>query len=94
VLRRRVDVRWRIVPEEITRLRRTQLELLRQAAPKLKPGGVLVYSTCSLEPEENSEVVTEFLAAQAGFKLETERQLLPFADQVDGAFVAVLKKLS
>jgi 16S rRNA (cytosine967-C5)-methyltransferase len=94
VLRRRVDVRWRIVPEEITRLRRIQLELLLQAAPKLKPGGVLVYSTCSLEPEENSEVVTEFLAAQAGFKLETERQLLPFADQVDGAFVAVLKKLS
>jgi 16S rRNA (cytosine967-C5)-methyltransferase len=94
VLRRRVDLRWRIVPEEITRLRHTQLELLQQAAPKLKPEGVLVYSTCSLEPEENSEVVKEFLAAQAGFKLETERQLLPFADQVDGAFVACLKKLS
>jgi 16S rRNA (cytosine967-C5)-methyltransferase len=91
VMRRRVDLRWRIIPEEISRLQKTQLELLRQAATKLKPGGVLVYSTCSLEPEENSELVKQFLAAQPDFKLETERQLLPFADGVDGAYVARLK---
>jgi 16S rRNA (cytosine967-C5)-methyltransferase len=91
VMRRRVDLRWRISPEEISRLQKTQLELLRQAAPKLKPGGVLVYSTCSLEPEENSEVVKEFLREQQHFNLETERQLLPFVDGVDGAFVARLK---
>jgi 16S rRNA (cytosine967-C5)-methyltransferase len=91
VMRRRVDLRWRISPEEILRLTRTQLELLHQAAIKLKPGGVLVYSTCSLEPEENSKLVAQFLAANAGFKLETERQLLPFADGVDGAYVARLK---
>ena len=90
-MRRRVDLRWRISPEEILRLQKTQIELLNQAATKLKPGGVLVYSTCSLEPEENSEVVQKFLAANAGFKLETERQLLPFADTVDGAYVARLK---
>ena len=69
----------------------TQLDLLKLAATKLKPGGVLVYSTCSLEPEENSEVVKEFLREHADFKLETERQLLPFADNVDGAYVARLK---
>jgi len=91
VMRRRVDLRWRIIPEEISRLQKTQLELLRQAATKLKPGGVLVYSTCSLEPEENSELVKQFLAAQPDFKLEAERQLLPFADGVDGAYVARLK---
>ena len=62
-MRRRVDLRWRISPEEISRLRQTQLDLLKLAATKLKPGGVLVYSTCSLEPEENSDVVKEFLAA-------------------------------
>ena len=90
-MRRRVDLRWRISPEEIARLRKTQLDLLNLAATKLKPGGILVYSTCSLEPEENSEVVKEFLAANADFKLETERQLLPFADNVDGAYVARLK---
>ena len=91
VMRRRVDLRWRITAEEISRLQKTQLELLNQAATKLKPGGVIVYSTCSLEPEENSEVVKLFLTAQPNFQLETERQLLPFTDNVDGAYVAKLK---
>jgi len=92
VLRRRVDLRWRIQSAEIERLRVTQLDLLNQAAPKLKPGGVLIYSTCSLEPEENTEVVQRFLAANPAFKLETERQLLPFDADVDGAYVAKLIK--
>ena len=91
VLRRRVDLRWRVSPAEISRLRQTQLDLLKLAANKLKPGGVLVYSTCSLEPEENSEVVKEFLREHPGFKLESERELLPFADNVDGAYIARLK---
>ncbi|HSY75091.1 MAG TPA: 16S rRNA (cytosine(967)-C(5))-methyltransferase RsmB [Dongiaceae bacterium] len=90
VMRRRVDLRWRISPEEIFRLQQTQLDLLKLAAAKLKPGGVLVYSTCSLEPEENSEIVKEFLREHENFKLESERELLPFADNVDGAFVARL----
>jgi 16S rRNA (cytosine967-C5)-methyltransferase len=91
VMRRRVDLRWRISPEEILRLRQTQLDLLKLAATKLKPGGVLIYSTCSLEPEENNEVVKEFLREHDNFKLESERELLPFADNVDGAYVARLK---
>lgn len=88
VMRRRVDLRWRIRHEEIERLRAMQLGLLRQAASLLKPGGILVYSTCSLEPEENTEVVSEFLAAHGGFTLERQRELLPFVDQADGAYVA------
>jgi 16S rRNA (cytosine967-C5)-methyltransferase len=92
VMRRRVDLRWRISPEEISRLRQTQLDLLKLAATKLKSGGILVYSTCSLEPEENSEVVKEFLREHGDFKLESERELLPFADNVDGAFVVKLLK--
>lgn len=91
VMRRRVDLRWRIQPEEITRLQKTQLELLQGVAAKLKSGGVIVYSTCSLEPEENSGVVKQFLAAQPGFRLDGEFQLTPFADGVDGAYVARLK---
>ena len=90
VMRRRVDLRWRIQLEEILRLQQTQLVLLKRAAPKLKPGGVLVYSTCSLEPEENREVVQQFLHEHNNFKLESERELLPFRDTVDGAFVAAL----
>ena len=92
VMRRRVDLRWRIRQGEFKRLQQTQLDLLSQAAPKLKSGGTLVYSTCSLEPGENQEVVKEFLQAQKEFKLEAARELLPFADGVDGAFVARLKK--
>jgi len=90
VMRRRVDLRWRIRPEEINRLRGVQLELLAQAARLLKPRGTLVYSTCSLEPEENDQVITEFLQAHPGFRIEDRRELLPFIDHVDGAFVARL----
>jgi 16S rRNA (cytosine967-C5)-methyltransferase len=94
VMRRRVDLRWRISPQEILRLQKTQLDLLKLAATKLKSGGILIYSTCSLEPEENSEVVENFLREHKNFKLESERELLPFVEDVDGAFVARLKKLA
>jgi 16S rRNA (cytosine967-C5)-methyltransferase len=90
VLRRRVDARWRLRPEEIGRFAGTQLALLNRAAPMLKPGGTLVYSTCSLEPEENEGVVDQFLAAQPSFAVERQRTLLPFVERVDGAYVALL----
>jgi 16S rRNA (cytosine967-C5)-methyltransferase len=93
VMRRRVDLRWRIQPKEIQRLRKLQLDLLKQAAPRVKSGGILVYSTCSLEPEENAGVVKEFSSKHSEFTLEDERELLPFVDNVDGAFVARLKQL-
>jgi 16S rRNA (cytosine967-C5)-methyltransferase len=93
-MRRRVDLRWRVSAEEITRLQATQIDLLHRAAPLVKPGGVLVHSTCSLEPEENGDVVRAFLREHADFRLESERQLTPFADGVDGAFVARLVRMS
>ena len=92
VIRRRLDLRWRLRLEEIQRLRRAQLGLLEQAAAHLRPGGVLVYSTCSLEPEENRGVVDAFLAAQPGFSLQTDRELFPPDSQTDGAYVAVIQK--
>ena len=75
-------------------MRTVQLQLLRNAATLLNPGGILVYSTCSLEPEENREVVEQFLREQNRFKLDRERELLPFVDAVDGAFVARLVRSS
>jgi 16S rRNA (cytosine967-C5)-methyltransferase len=88
VMRRRVDLRWRIRLEEIHRLRITQSALLARAALQVKTGGIVVYSTCTLEPEENSQVVREFLNAHPSFRLAEERTLLPFVEGVDGAYVA------
>ena len=93
VLRRRVDLRWRIRAEEIERLRVQQLELLRKAAAQLAPKGTLIYSTCSLEPEENRQVVDAFLEVEKGFKFECDRELIPFKDGVDGAYVAKLVRV-
>lgn len=88
VLRRRVDLRWRIKPEEITRLRQVQFDLLGNAARLLKPGGAIVYSTCSLEPEENEELVADFLKSNPGFRMTSQQARLPFVDKTDGAYVA------
>ncbi|MFO1477683.1 MAG: 16S rRNA (cytosine(967)-C(5))-methyltransferase RsmB [Verrucomicrobiota bacterium] len=93
VLRRRVDLRWRLQPSEIDRLKNDQLQLLHRAAPLLKPGGFLVYSTCSIEPGENQDVVQSFLNQTPGFTLESQRDLHPAADHVDGAYVARLKRV-
>ncbi len=92
VMRRRVDLRWRIREAEISRLRATQLQLLSEALPQLKPGGTLVYSTCSLEPEENADLVREFVKENPTMHVQRERSLTPWTDHTDGAYVARLVK--
>lgn len=90
VLRRRVDLRWRVTPEEFTRLQGEQAGVLRRAAAFVKPGGVLVYSTCSLEPEENGGIVDAFLQENPAFTLEESGDVLPMRDGFDGAYAARL----
>ena len=92
VMRRRVDLRWRIKESEIIRLASKQLDLLETAAKQVRTGGVLIYSICSVEPEENEEVVRKFCEAEGDFRLEEERTLLPFRDGVDGAYVARFRR--
>lgn len=69
VLRRKPDIRWHLRPEQIAELSLLQLRLIRAAASKVVPGGKLVYSTCSLEREENEDLVAQFLAEQSDFAL-------------------------
>lgn len=94
VMRRRVDLRWRIEQAELKRLTDTQFQLLEKVAEQVKPGGTVVYSTCSLEPEENEELMRRFIATHPSFSIEHERALLPFNDGVDGAYVARLVRKS
>ena len=93
VIRRRVDVRWRLGAEEFRRMHDTQMALLRAVAPLLKNGGTLVYSTCSIEPEENEELVQRVTGEIPRLQFVESRQLLPFRDEVDGAFAARFQRV-
>ena len=90
VMRRRVDVRWRLTPADFMRMHKQQLQIVRALVPLLKPGGALVYSTCSLEPEENEQVVHAILSEFSFLKIGEEKSLLPFRDGFDGAYAARL----
>jgi 16S rRNA (cytosine967-C5)-methyltransferase len=90
VLRRRPDARWKFTVGSLTRLAGLQRRLLEGAAGQVRAGGRLVYSTCSLEPEENAQQVRQWLAAHRRFELAEERQLFPPRDGVDGAYAARL----
>jgi 16S rRNA (cytosine967-C5)-methyltransferase len=90
VMRRRVDVRWRLRPEDFERMQREQLRIFSALVPLLKPGGTLVYSTCSIEPEENEQVVQRTIQTFPVLKLDARESVLPFREQFDGAFAARL----
>ncbi len=90
VMRRRVDVRWRLLPKDFLRMPKQQFEIARAAIRLLKPGGVFVYSTCSLEPEENEELIGRLLNEFPGVRPAREESCLPFRDHFDGAFAARL----
>ena len=90
VIRRRVDVRWRLQPSDIDDLAAIQTEILNNALPCLKPGGRIVYSTCSIEDTENIELVKAFSVTH-GLKLGKTVRILPTEHGTDGAFAAVLR---
>lgn len=105
--RRHPDARWRIKPSDLAVLAALQRELLWATADVVLPGGLLVYSTCSLEPEENDEQVDAFLRARPGWSLEPppggavpdsvldagRLRVLPQRHGVDGAFAVRLRSV-
>lgn len=103
VVRRHPDIKLLRQKNDIAVLAREQLHLLAALWPLLKPGGVLLYATCSIFPEENTQVVSTFLAQHAdaqekkiqvtwGIEMEVGRQILPGMHQMDGFYYAVLIK--
>ena len=79
-LARHPDIRWRLSPDSVSKITRVQDRLLDSAAPLVRVGGLLIYSTCTLEPEENHSLVEGFLLRNPGFELEP-------SDTVDGEFL-------
>ncbi len=92
VLARRVEARWRLGPPDVSALAETQLHLLVSAAALVPPGGRVLYSTCSLEPEENDDRVALFLQGLGGTFREIERETLWPAPGRSGGFVALLER--
>ncbi len=92
VMRRRIDVRWRLQEEEFAELARTQRGIVESALRYLKPGGSVVYSTCSIDPEENQQVVKAVLADHPELEMIESRLVFPPKDQMDGAYAARLVK--
>jgi 16S rRNA (cytosine967-C5)-methyltransferase len=96
VLAKRIEARYRIRLETITELAKTQRELLEKAAVMLKPHGKICYSTCSVQKNENSDVVKNFLRRHNDFKLETEQLILPSVEKFDrdGGYTAIISRNS
>ncbi len=90
VIRRRVDVRWRLTPLDIEVMPERQRQMVERVVPLLKPGGTLVYSTCSLEPEENDLMAEALERAYPFLRLDAVERRLPHRDGTDGAFAARL----
>jgi 16S rRNA (cytosine967-C5)-methyltransferase len=106
-LRRRPDAKWRKTPQQLEQLQELQRELLDVAAPLVKQGGALVYSTCSLESEENEAQIESFLARFSDFEVEAAPDSLsgvatpdgylntfPHRHGCDGMFAAKLRRRS
>lgn len=91
VLGKRIDARWRVTPESITDLTKLQMEILENALHCLKLGGRMVYSTCSIDKEENTQLIHSFLKKFPHLTLESEHQILPHKDQTDGAYAACIR---
>lgn len=90
VIQRRVDVRWRLTEEELHRLTTLQKTILENAAYAVKRGGRLVYSTCSIDAEEDSLLVKDFLKSHPEWTLKEEKLILPHEEKSDGAYAALL----
>ena len=91
MIRRRCDAPWRYSERKQLDVSTLQLDILDSLARLAAPGGKLIYSTCSIEPEEDEEIITRFLDNHPDFRLVRQRKLMPERFH-DGAFAALLQR--
>lgn len=91
--RRQPELRWRLTPVRLNELQAIQDDLLSRAAAHVKPGGRLVYATCSILPCENEDRIAAFVGAHPGFAQEDDiLRASPLSTGTDGFFAAVLAR--
>lgn len=93
VIRRHPDIKWLRRNDDITQLAQIQKEILHAIWPYLKPGGTLVYATCSVLPEENNQQVSAFLTSTSNAQCGYQNQCLPELEGGDGFFYALIRKI-
>jgi 16S rRNA (cytosine967-C5)-methyltransferase len=91
VLRRNPDTKWKLNPEFIQKIKHTQQGIIRDYSRMVKPGGLMVYATCSILPGENQQQVAQFLQTDKSFELMEDRKIMP-SDGFDGFYMAKLKR--
>lgn len=94
VLKRNPDAKWKLQPEFIDNIRKVQSEVLENYSKIVKPGGKLVYATCSILPSENQEQVQRFLTTEIGkqFQFIEDRKILASESGFDGFYMALLER--
>ena len=92
VIKRNPDSKWKLEPEFLDRIRTTQHDLLDLYSGMVKPGGKLVYATCSILPSENQNQVKRFLTDHKEFQLIKDKKVLPSVSGYDGFYMALLQR--
>lgn len=94
VLRRNPDTKWKLTEESIAKVLQTQQEILQSYPSMVKPGGQMVYATCSILPSENQDQIAKFLESEAGkdFELIEDQKVLAQESGFDGFYIARLQK--
>ena len=95
VLRRNPDAKWKLEPEFLDRIRKTQEDVLNRYSKMVKPGGKMVYATCSVLPSENQNQVDKFLTSDSGkdFKFVKDKKILASEFGYDGFYMALLERI-
>ncbi|NCB41479.1 MAG: 16S rRNA (cytosine(967)-C(5))-methyltransferase RsmB [Clostridia bacterium] len=92
VIRRKPEIKLKPQQDQLEAIACKQLRLLSTACGYVKPGGKLMYSTCTINPEENENVTDQFLKTHPEFSEEKRKQLLPFEDGTDGFYICLMRR--